>query len=102
MHACRGGAGEGELRVTIDGEKVAEVRRVGGDSGPTVLADGEVVDVMWDVHDWWFGHGGAGTRAQFMVKARAEKEGRRWMAADETGHSPGGGGFFLHVQCYRR
>ncbi|TKW11698.1 hypothetical protein SEVIR_6G250300v4 [Setaria viridis] len=106
VHACRGG--DGELRVSIDGEKVAEVRRVGwGFRGnrAAVLPDGEVVDVMWDVHDWWFGGrggGGAGTGAQFMVKARAEKEGRLWMA-DETaarGQSPGG--FFLHVQCYRR
>ncbi|XP_062191370.1 uncharacterized protein LOC133895232 [Phragmites australis] len=110
VHACRGGggAGEGELRVSIDGEKVAEVRRVGwGFRGnrTAVLADGEVVDVMWDVHDWWFGSrgsDGAGAGAQFMVKARAEKEGRLWMA-DETaarGQSPGG--FFLHVQCYRQ
>ncbi|KAF8753123.1 hypothetical protein HU200_011778 [Digitaria exilis] len=103
VHACRGG--DGELRVCIDGEKVAEVRRVGwGFRGnrAAVLHDGEVVDVMWDVHDWWFGgrgSGGAGTGAQFMVRARAEKEGRLWMA-DETAARPGG--FFLHVQCYRR
>ncbi|CAO2164890.1 unnamed protein product [Urochloa humidicola] len=112
VHACRGGGagGEGLLRVSIDGEKVAEVRRLGwGFRGnrAAVLADGEVVDVMWDVHDWWFGggRGGAGTGAgaQFMVRTRAEKEGRLWMAADETaarGQPPGG--FFLHVQCYRR
>ncbi|CAO2200373.1 unnamed protein product [Urochloa humidicola] len=109
VHACRGGGGgEGLLRVSIDGEKVAEVRRVGwGFRGnrAAVLADGEVVDIMWDVHDWWFGgcRGGASTGAQFMVKARAEKEGRLWMAVDETaarGQPPGG--FFLHVQCYRR
>ncbi|KAL6859176.1 hypothetical protein ACP4OV_018178 [Aristida adscensionis] len=107
VHACRC-SGDGEVRVSIDGEKVAEVRRVGwGFRGnrAAVLADGEVVDVMWDVHDWWFGGGGggAGAGAQFMVKARAEKEGGLWMA-DETaaarGQSPGG--FFLHVQCYRR
>ncbi|TVU04557.1 hypothetical protein EJB05_47672, partial [Eragrostis curvula] len=101
-----GGGGEGELRVSIDGEKVAEVRRLRwGFRGnrAAVLADGEVVDVMWDVHDWWFGRrDDAGTGAQFMVKARAEKEGRLWMAEDTAvrGHSPAG--FFLHVQCYRR
>jgi hypothetical protein len=102
VHACRcdaAAAGEGQLRVSIDGEKVAEVRHLGwGFRGnrAAVLPDGEVVDVMWDVHDWWFG--GAGTGAQFMVKARAEKEGRLWMA-DQTAAR---GGFFLHVQCYRR
>jgi hypothetical protein len=63
-----------------------------------VLGDGEVVDVMWDVHDWWFGRGGAG--AQFMVRSRAEKEGRLWMADQPAAAPPAG--FFLHVQCYRR
>ncbi|CAD6245652.1 unnamed protein product [Miscanthus lutarioriparius] len=105
VHACRGG-GEEELRVTIDGEKVAEVRRVGwGFRGnrTAVLANGEVVDVMWDVHDWWFGGrgGSAGSGAQFMVKARAE-EGRLWMADDTAARGQSPGGFFLHVQCYRR
>uniref|UniRef100_A0A0D9XAT5 Uncharacterized protein n=1 Tax=Leersia perrieri TaxID=77586 RepID=A0A0D9XAT5_9ORYZ len=98
VQATRGG-GEGEVRVSIDGKRVAEVRRVGwGFRGnrAAVLADGEVVDVMWDVHDWWFGGGGAG--AQFMVRARVEKDGRLWMA-DQP---PARGGFFLHVQCYRR
>ncbi|RLN39786.1 hypothetical protein C2845_PM01G26610 [Panicum miliaceum] len=54
VHACRGG--DGLLRVSIDGEKVAEVRRVGwGFRGnrAAVLADGEVVNIMWGVHDWW-------------------------------------------------
>jgi hypothetical protein len=104
VHACRGG--DGELRVTIDGEKVAEVRRVGwGFRGnrAAVLPDGEVVDIMWDVHDWWFGgRDGAGTGAQFMIKARAEKEGRLWMADETAARGQLPGGFFLHVQCYRR
>ncbi|KAG8087648.1 hypothetical protein GUJ93_ZPchr0010g9283 [Zizania palustris] len=105
VQACRGG--EGEVRVSIDGKMVVEVRRVGwGFRGnrAAVVADGEVVDVMWDVHDWWFGRGSGGAGAQFMVRAREEKEGRLWMAdADQPaarGLSPGG--FFLHVQCYRR
>ncbi|OEL19427.1 hypothetical protein BAE44_0019555 [Dichanthelium oligosanthes] len=106
VHACRGG--DGELRVSIDGEKMAEVRRLGwGFRGnrAAVLADGEVVDVMWDVHDWWFGGrgaSGAGAGAQFMVKARAEKEGRLWMADEAAARGQSPGGFFLHVQCYRR
>ncbi|KAM0844336.1 hypothetical protein ACQ4PT_057116 [Festuca glaucescens] len=102
VRACGGRGGvEGEVRVSIDGEEVAGVRRVGwGFRGnrAAVLGDGEVVDVMWDVHDWWFGRGGAG--AQFMVRSRAEKEGRLWMADQPASATPGG--FFLHVQCYRR
>ncbi|CAM0911642.1 unnamed protein product [Alopecurus aequalis] len=102
VSACGGRGGvEGEVRVSIDGEEVAGVRRVGwGFRGnrAAVLGDGEVVDIMWDVHDWWFGRGGAG--AQFMVRSRAEKEGRLWMADQPAAPPPGG--FFLHVQCYRR
>ncbi|XP_051199146.1 uncharacterized protein [Lolium perenne] len=102
VRACGGRGGvEGEVRVSIDGEEVAGVRRVGwGFRGnrAAVLGDGEVVDVMWDVHDWWFGRGGAG--AQFMVRSRAEKEGRLWMADQPASAPPAG--FFLHVQCYRR
>ncbi|KAK3122406.1 hypothetical protein QOZ80_8BG0669150 [Eleusine coracana subsp. coracana] len=97
--------GEEVVWVSIDGEKVAEVRRVGwGFRGnrAAVLPDGEIVDVMWDVHDWWFGGNGGNNGAQFMVRARAEKEGRLWMAADERHAAAGGGGFFLHVQCYPR
>ncbi|KAK3124108.1 hypothetical protein QOZ80_8AG0640540 [Eleusine coracana subsp. coracana] len=101
-----GGGGEEVVWVSIDGEKVAEVRRVGwGFRGnrAAVLPDGEVVDVMWDVHDWWFGiNGGGNNGAQFMVRARAEKEGRLWMMAADDERPAGGGGFFLHVQCYPR
>jgi hypothetical protein len=37
-----------------------------------------------------------------MVKAKAEKEGRLWMADDTAARGQSPGGFFLHVQCYRR
>ncbi|XBI00090.1 hypothetical protein VPH35_129255 [Triticum aestivum] len=104
VRTCGGRGGvEGEVRVSIDGEEVAGVRRVGwGFRGnrAVLLADGEVVDVMWDVHDWWFGRRGGGAGAQFMVRSRAEKEGRLWMADQPSAAPPGG--FFLHVQCYRR
>ncbi|KAL5231366.1 hypothetical protein ABZP36_030142 [Zizania latifolia] len=84
---------------------VVEVRRVGwGFRGnrAAVVADGEVVDVMWDVHDWWFGRGSGGAGAQFMVRARTEKEGRLWVADQPAARGLSPGGFFLHVQCYRR
>jgi hypothetical protein len=90
----------------IDRENVVEVRRVGwGFRGnrATVLPGGEVIDVMWDARDGWFGgRDSAGTGAQFMVKARAEKEGRVWMADETVARGQLPCGFFLHVQCYRR
>uniref|UniRef100_A0A0E0C6U3 DUF1618 domain-containing protein n=1 Tax=Oryza meridionalis TaxID=40149 RepID=A0A0E0C6U3_9ORYZ len=72
---CRGeewGTRDGEVAVSIDGKKVVEARRVKWNfrgNRTAVLGDGAVVEVMWDVHDWWFAGGGGGG-AQFMVKAR--------------------------------
>jgi hypothetical protein len=104
VHTCRGG--DGELWITINRENAAEVRWVGwGFQGnrAAVLPDREVIDVMWDVHDWWFdGRDGADNGAQFMVKARAEKEGRVWMVEETAVRGQLPGGFFLHVQCYRQ
>uniref|UniRef100_A0A0E0D6Q6 Uncharacterized protein n=1 Tax=Oryza meridionalis TaxID=40149 RepID=A0A0E0D6Q6_9ORYZ len=54
VHVTRGGdnGGEGEVRVSIDGKRVAEVSCLGWGfrrNRTTVLTDVEVVDVMWDV-----------------------------------------------------
>uniref|UniRef100_A0ACD5Y1X7 Uncharacterized protein n=1 Tax=Avena sativa TaxID=4498 RepID=A0ACD5Y1X7_AVESA len=109
---CRGdrraaSADEGEVAVSVDGRTVVEARRVGWNfrgNRTAVLPDGAVVEVMWDVHDWWFataaGANGTGA-AQFMVKARGGGGGV-WMDEEmaSKGHPPAG--FFLHMQCYRR
>ncbi|CAM0953180.1 unnamed protein product [Alopecurus aequalis] len=95
---------EGEVAVSVDGRTLVEARRVGWNfrgNRTAVLADGAVVEVMWDVHDWWFsGCTGTGA-AQFMVKARGGGGGV-WMDEEmaSKGHPPAG--FFLHMQCYRR
>ncbi|KAG0542859.1 hypothetical protein BDA96_02G140200 [Sorghum bicolor] len=110
--ACRGdewGSRDGEVSVSVDGKKVVEARRVKWNfrgNRTAVLGDGAVVEVMWDVHDWWFAGvhgGGGGGGAQFMVKARGAADGGRvWMDEEmaNKGHPPAG--FFLHLQCYRR
>ncbi|XP_040383298.1 uncharacterized protein LOC121055302 [Oryza brachyantha] len=93
---------DGEVAVSIDGKKVVEARRVKWNfrgNRTVVLGDGAVVEVMWDVHDWWFAGGGA----QFMVKARGACDGGRvWMDEEMARKGQPPGGFFLHVQCYRR
>ncbi|PNT65193.1 uncharacterized protein LOC100821642 [Brachypodium distachyon] len=107
--ACSRGAeeGGGELAVSVDGKKVVEARRVRWNfrgNRTAVLGDGAVVEVMWDVHDWWFPgaagvHGGAG--AQFMVKVRGAADGV-WMDEEMASKGLPPAGFFLHLQCYRR
>ena len=71
-----------------------------------MLGDGAVVEVMWDVHDWWFAGvspGGSGGGAQFMVKARGAADGGRvWMDEEMASKGQPPAGFFLHLQCYRR
>ncbi|CAN6166092.1 unnamed protein product [Urochloa humidicola] len=114
--SCRGdewggGGGGGEVVVSVDGKKVVEARRVKWNfrgNRTAVLGDGAVVEVMWDVHDWWFSGvsaaGGGGGGAQFMVKARgaAEGGGRVWMDEEMASKGQPPAGFFLHLQCYRR
>ncbi|KAM0916575.1 hypothetical protein ACQ4PT_010116 [Festuca glaucescens] len=98
---------ESEVAVSVDGRTLVEARRVGWNfrgNRTAVLADGAVVEVMWDVHDWWFPSAtgtGAGA-AQFMVKARGGGGLGVWMDEEmaSKGHPPAG--FFLHMQCYRR
>ncbi|KAL6655009.1 hypothetical protein ACP70R_005835 [Stipagrostis hirtigluma subsp. patula] len=110
--SCRGeewGARDGEVAVSVDGKKVVEARRVKWNfrgNRTAVLGDGAVVEVMWDVHDWWFAGvsgGGGGGGAQFMVKARGAADGGRvWMDEEMAKKGQAPGGFFLHLQCYRR
>ncbi|KAL5201640.1 hypothetical protein ABZP36_035994 [Zizania latifolia] len=105
---CRGeewGSRDGEVAVSIDGKKVVEARRVKWNfrgNRTVLLGDGAVVEVMWDVHDWWFAGGGS-RGAQFMVKARvAGGGGTLWMDEEMASKGQPPGGFFLHMQCYRR
>ncbi|RLN21756.1 uncharacterized protein C2845_PM07G21900 [Panicum miliaceum] len=55
-----GGVGpsrDGEVAVSVDGKKVVEAHRVKWNflgNRMAVLGDGVVVEVMWDVYDWWF------------------------------------------------
>nr|CAB3452839.1 unnamed protein product [Digitaria exilis] len=118
--SCRGGeewgrgvptsrGNDGEVAVAVDGKKVVEARRVKWNfrgNRTAVLGDGAVVEVMWDVHDWWFagaGGGGGGGGAQFMVKARGASDGGRvWMDEEMASKGQPPAGFFLHLQCYRR
>ncbi|XP_062204798.1 uncharacterized protein LOC133906800 [Phragmites australis] len=48
--------GEEELRVSVDGKRAVHARQLRWNfrGNQTVFVDGAPVDVMWDLHGWWF------------------------------------------------
>ena len=51
-----GGGAEEELWVSIDGKRAVQARRprLNFRGNQTVFVDGAPVDVVWDLHGWWF------------------------------------------------
>ncbi|KAG8048283.1 hypothetical protein GUJ93_ZPchr0008g11750 [Zizania palustris] len=49
----------------------------------------------WQRRSWGTVHGEG-------LRARAERDGRLWMADQPAARGQPPGGFFLHVECYRR
>ncbi|KAH6789814.1 DUF868 family protein [Perilla frutescens var. frutescens] len=97
---CEGGAahdvliqcgGEGEglkypvLSVCIDKKTVIRVKRLQWNfrGNQTIFLDGLLVDLMWDVHDWFYGPGpglGSGPGyAVFMFRTRSGMDSRLWL-----------------------
>ncbi|EOA27469.1 hypothetical protein CARUB_v10023606mg [Capsella rubella] len=62
------------LSVCIDKKTVIKVKRLQWNfrGNQTIFVDGLLVDLMWDVHDWFFSNpgGGACGRAVFMFRTR--------------------------------
>lgn len=105
MIRCKGGDGGGkdaELCVSIDRKKVVQVRRLRWNfrGNQTIFVDGLPVDMMWDVHDWWFSH--ASGCAAFMFRARSALENRLWLE-EEAAHKEQTGkpGFSLLIHAFK-
>jgi hypothetical protein len=92
-----GGGGGEELWVSVDGKRAVHARRLRWNfrGNQTVFVDGAPVDVMWDLHGWWF-RDPPGT-AVVMLRARSALESRLWL--EEEAAAPG---FALVVQAFRR
>ncbi|CAL1404015.1 unnamed protein product [Linum trigynum] len=94
---CSGGGGAGEkeglkqrhhhpvLSVCIDKKVVIRVKRLQWNfrGNQTIFVDGLLVDLMWDVHDWFF-HPAAATAtaaaaAVFMFRTRSGLDSRLWL-----------------------
>ncbi|KAI3799324.1 hypothetical protein L1987_34617 [Smallanthus sonchifolius] len=84
-------AGENEglkypvLQVCIDKRVVIRVKRLQWNfrGNQTIFLDGLLVDLMWDVHDWFFnpdpGSGSGSGHAVFMFRTRSGLDSRLWL-----------------------
>ncbi|KAG2560073.1 uncharacterized protein LOC120643568 [Panicum virgatum] len=89
------GGGE-ELWVSVDGKRAVHARRLRWNfrGNQTVFVDGAPVDVLWDLHGWWF-RDPPGC-AVVMLRARSALESRLWL--EEEAAAPG---FALVVQAIK-
>jgi hypothetical protein len=90
-------SGAEELWVSVDGKRAVHARRLRWNfrGNQTVFVDGAPVDVLWDLHGWWF-RDPPGS-AVVMLRARSALESRLWL--EEEAAAPG---FALVVQAFRR
>ncbi|CAK9168085.1 unnamed protein product [Ilex paraguariensis] len=67
------------LSVCIDEKNVIQVKRLRWNfrGNQTIFVDGLVVDMMWDVHDWFFNP--ASGCAVFMFRTRSGLDSRLWL-----------------------
>jgi hypothetical protein len=94
---CSSRPGEEELWVCVDGKRAVQARglRWNFRGNQTVFVDGAPVDVMWDLHGWWFRHPPG--CAVVMLRARSALESRLWLEEKEA-VAPG---FSLLVQAFK-
>ncbi|KAK1435100.1 hypothetical protein QVD17_00860 [Tagetes erecta] len=71
------------LSVCIDKRVVVRVKRLQWNfrGNQTIFVDGLQVDLMWDVHDWFFasGSGSGSGQAVFMFRTRNGLDSRLWL-----------------------
>ncbi|PUZ43710.1 hypothetical protein GQ55_8G030300 [Panicum hallii var. hallii] len=88
--------GSEELWVSVDGKRAVHTRRLRWNfrGNQTVFVDGAPVDVLWDLHGWWFREQPG--CAVVMLRARSALESRLWL--EEEAAAPG---FALVVQAMK-
>ncbi|XP_073317328.1 uncharacterized protein [Primulina huaijiensis] len=75
-------SGDPVLLVYIDKKKVIEVKRLCWNfrGNGTIFLDGIMVDMMWDVHDWFFSSSnGTNNYGVFMFRRRSELNNWLWL-----------------------
>ncbi|XP_065000850.1 uncharacterized protein LOC135634361 [Musa acuminata AAA Group] len=91
---------DSELSVSVDKKKVVHVRSLRWNfrGNHTIFIDGSPVDMMWDVHDWWFSSSSGS--AVFMFRARSTLDSRLWL--EEMLHKEQGTSrFSLLIQAFK-
>ncbi|KAJ8899571.1 hypothetical protein K2173_018545 [Erythroxylum novogranatense] len=73
------GAKSPVLSVCIDDKKIFQVKRLKWNfrGNQTIFLDGMLVDMMWDLHDWFFKE--ASGFAIFMFRTRSGSDSRLWL-----------------------
>ncbi|XP_050227315.1 uncharacterized protein LOC126676971 [Mercurialis annua] len=68
------------LSVCIDKKTVIRVKRLQWNfrGNQTIFVDGLLVDLMWDVHDWFYNSDSSGS-AVFMFRTRSGMDSRLWL-----------------------
>ncbi|XP_020581384.1 uncharacterized protein LOC110025309 [Phalaenopsis equestris] len=96
----RGGAGlddgkGAELLIFVDKKQVVHVTKLNWNfrGNQTIFIDGSPVDVMWDMHGWWFS--GMVGQSVFMFKKRSSLESR--LSLEEQGTV----GFSLLIHAFK-
>ncbi|KAG0487447.1 hypothetical protein HPP92_009542 [Vanilla planifolia] len=86
---------DAELSVCIDKKIVVQVAKLDWNfrGNQAVFIDGSPVDLMWDMHGWWFG--APAGHAFFLFRRRSTLESRLWLEEEST-H-----GFSLLIEARR-
>lgn len=101
---CKGDgwdARESELAVWIDKKRAVYVRTLRWNfrGNQTIFIDGTPVDMMWDLHDWWFGSPSG--YAVFLFRTRSALESRLWLEEEMLRKEQGMSGFSLLIQAFK-
>ncbi|KAM3227504.1 hypothetical protein ACQJBY_059343 [Aegilops geniculata] len=80
-----GSAEEEELWVSVDGKRAVQARwpRLNLRGNQTMFVDGAPVDVMWDLHGWWFREPPYDSGV-VMLRARSALQSRLWLEEEEV------------------
>ncbi|XP_020171453.1 uncharacterized protein [Aegilops tauschii subsp. strangulata] len=95
-----GSAEEEELWVSVDGKRAVQARwpRLNFRGNQTMFVDGAPVDVMRDLHGWWFREPPYGS-AMVMLRARSALQSRLWLEEEEVATAVPG--FSLVLQAFQ-
>ncbi|WOL18806.1 hypothetical protein Cni_G27603 [Canna indica] len=102
---CRGNkcdAGNAELCICIDKKRLVQVKSISWNfrGNQIIFVDGSAVDVLWDVHDWWFRESSGGAVFAFRARSTTTEISRLWRGDDEE-LAKGKSHFSLLIQAFK-